>query len=311
MRMANRSPSLFAVTCLLLGGASAAFAQLAPPPPPSDIDASRSAQFQERVDEAARRAEQDPRFKDLTQEQRKALVAFVAGNMLFALVHEMGHALISEMGLPVLGHEEDAADSYAVLAMLRVGTTLSHRVLVEAANGWFLSDERDRAEGLKPAYYDEHSLDRQRAYSIVCLMVGSDPDRFSDLATKVNMPDERQGTCGGDYSNALWSWQTVLKPHMRAPDQPQQKIGTVYEPAEGRLGVIANTFRAIQLLETVATYEAERYVWRRPITLEAKPCGLVWAHWDLSTQKITICYEMAADFSDLYHRYGLTPEAKP
>jgi hypothetical protein len=36
-------------------------------------------------------------------------VEFVAGNMLFVLLHELGHAAITEMGLPVLGRMEDAA----------------------------------------------------------------------------------------------------------------------------------------------------------------------------------------------------------
>src|SRR5262249_10612419 len=99
----------------------------------------------------------------------------------------------------------------------------------------------------------------------------------------------------------------LLKPHMREPVQPKQTIDTVYEPAEGRLGVIAQVFRTVQLLELIATYESERYVWRRPITLEMSPCGKPWAHWDLSAHKITICYEVAADFSDLYRGYGLTP----
>jgi hypothetical protein len=37
--------------------------------------------------------------------------------MLFVLLHETAHALVSEMGLPVLGREEDAADAYATVTM--------------------------------------------------------------------------------------------------------------------------------------------------------------------------------------------------
>jgi len=64
---------------------------------------------------------------------------FVAGNMLFVLLHELGHAAITEMGLPVLGRMEDAADSFAALRLIRVGSDFSHRVLIEAAKGWFLA----------------------------------------------------------------------------------------------------------------------------------------------------------------------------
>jgi len=112
---------------------------------------------------------------------------------MFALLHELGHAHIQEMGLPVLGKEEDAADSYAVLALLKVGTEVSHNVLVQATKGWFLSAARDQQEGTPVAFYDEHGMEKQRAYQIVCLMVGSDPDQFADLANQTKMPESRQG----------------------------------------------------------------------------------------------------------------------
>jgi hypothetical protein len=46
--------------------------------------------------------------------------------------------------------------------------------------------------------YDEHGLDLQRAYQIVCLMVGSDPRAFSDIATRAKLPQERQESCQRD-----------------------------------------------------------------------------------------------------------------
>src|SRR5262249_33925009 len=145
----------------------------------------------------------------------------------------------------------------------------------------------------------------------VCLMVGSDPDRFSEAASKAKMPEDRQGTCQGDYSNASWSWNTLLKAHLRASNQPRQSINVVYGPAEGPLATIAESFRTIRLLETVADFAAERYAWRGPITLEMQACGNPGAHFDLSTHTIHMCYEMAADFAALYREYGLTshPEA--
>jgi hypothetical protein len=295
-----------ALTCVLSWGPQPAAAQsLLPPVTPADT--ARAEQFQARVEQASRDLENNPELRNLWQEQRKELFEFTVGNTLFALVHELGHALISEMGLPVLGREEDAADAFAVLTMLRIGIAFSHRVLSEASTGWFISDERDRKEGITPAFYDEHGLDKQRAYQIVCLMVGSDPDKFSDAANKVQMPEDRQGTCRGDYSNATWSWNTVLKPHLRAPDQPKQTIDSVYGPAEGRLAAIAQAFRTVRLLETLADAASDRYVWRRPITLEMQSCGAPKANWDLANQKITTCYELAADFAMLYRDYGFTP----
>ena len=69
-------------------------------------------------------------------------VEFVVGNTLFVLGHETGHALVSEMGIPILGHEENAADVFATLMALKVGDAFSDRTLINVAKGWFLSDRR-------------------------------------------------------------------------------------------------------------------------------------------------------------------------
>ena len=119
-----------------------------------------------------------PRVKDMPRDKLKATTEFVLGNTLFALMHEMGHGLIHDLGLPVLGREEDAADAFATVMMLSMQTKVTHRVLVDAAKGWMISDRRSRDSGENTVFYDAHGLDLQRAYNIICLMVGSDPDQF-------------------------------------------------------------------------------------------------------------------------------------
>jgi len=140
-------------------------------------------------------------------------VEFAVGKTLFVMGHEMGHVVINELELPVLGREEDAADSFAIIMALQLRSEFSERVLMETARGWFLSSYRDRRAKTAPSYYGEHSLDRQRAYHVVCMMVGSDPDRFKALAREAKLPEWRQRSCGRDYRNAVWSWEKALKPH--------------------------------------------------------------------------------------------------
>src|SRR5882724_6087809 len=246
----------------------------------AEPDLTPAAAFQKRLERAIRATEGSPEMHGMSYLQRRAIIEFVAGNMLFTLLHEMGHTHITEMGLPVLGREEDAADSFAVVTM------------------------RDDREGASLTFYDVHGLDKQRAFEIVCLMVGSDPDRFLDLASKVGLPEERQETCRGDYSNASWSWEMVMKPHLRAAGKPKTTITTNYGKGEDDLGVFEQTFRAMRLLETVADYAADRYVWRRPFEMEMQTCGTANAKWDLGTRKLTLCYELAAEFSQLYRSFG-------
>ena len=289
---------------LLLSGAYPAMAQMAAPEATAQSKAT-SEKFQANVAKVVRSLDKEPRLKDLTAPQRKDLIEFVTGNMLFALLHELGHAHIQEMGLYVLGREEDAADSYAITTLIKVATDTLANVLTQATKGWFLDDLRNQKEGYAMAFYDEHGLDRQRAYNIVCLMVGSDPDKFAELADQVKMPEDRQETCAGDYSNASWSWETALKPHLRAADQPKQKVTVTYGP-EGEYAIIAQALKTIGMVEMLADYTANRFVWRRPIGFDVQSCGQPDLHWDLSIQKIIVCYEIAQDFANLYRGYGLT-----
>jgi len=305
--MPNRILCSCAALFLLTGGAVNA----QPAPTPAQIELAKQnqaelAKFQAGVDQAAKLLDNDPRFQGLTHPQRKELVEFVAGNMLFAMLHEMGHAHIQEMGLVVLGQEEDAADSYAITSLLKAGGKVSTNVLKAATRGWFLDSQRNQKDGTAVAYYDAHSIDKQRAYRIVCMMVGSDPDTFADLADQVKLPPERQASCAGDYSNASWSWNMALKPHVRDADHPKQKITVAYGP-NGDFPDLAQAVRATQMLELVADHAATRFAWRRPITFDVRSCGSPDLHWDLGTQKVLVCYEMAADFGQLYRGYGLTP----
>jgi hypothetical protein len=284
-----------AVGLLIAACSATAAAATAAPPPITRIE--------ERINEAVQARANDPHFKGMTEKQRRERIEFVAGNVLFAMAHEVGHMLISELGLAVLGREEDAADSFAVINHLNMNYAFSHRVLTQSARGWFLSDRRNAKENIPMPLYDEHALDAQRAYNIVCLMVGSNPESFRELATSTRMPEERQRTCRTDYNNAAWSWKQALAPHWRKPDQPRIAIAVDYAKSD-KYPVFARGFRRILMLEEVAEHLSDRFFLRRPIGLEMRECGEPGAHWNPSTRKITICYELCRDFERLYARYA-------
>jgi Putative metallopeptidase len=297
---ARRSPlHVICAILTLLMGTGLTLAQQAPPVAPS---------FQARIEETARALQETPLLKGLSEQQRIDRVEFVVGNVLFWLLHEMVHVLVTEMHLPVLGREEDAADTYAVLAMLKIGTDFSHRVLADAAKGWFYDDRRDQQTGAKLLFYDEHNLSQQRAYQIVCLMVGSDPTKFKELANEVKMPETRRETCRRDFAKASAAWNAVLMPHRRAGDGPEvqtrdSKIKIVYGDGAGGLEAFAKLFRSVRLLETVAEHAEADYVWPASFTLEMQSCGHPGADWDDEARKVTVCYDLAFDFAELYRAY--------
>jgi Putative metallopeptidase len=150
---------------------------------------------QARIEAATRVLESSSQYQSLSPNFRQQLMEFVAGNMLFALLHELGHATVSEFDIPVLGKDEDAADSFAATRLIKIGTEFSDEVVVDTAEGWFMADLRDKKEGDPVPYYDEHGLDLQRAYQFVCFLVGSDEDKFKNLASETKLPKERQDSC--------------------------------------------------------------------------------------------------------------------
>jgi Putative metallopeptidase len=300
--MGRSHPPVGMTLGVLLIGCAAAAGQPAPSGPPS---------FPKRIEELARALQNEPRLKNLSEKERIDRVEFVTGNTLFILLHEMGHVHISEMNLPVLGREEDEADTFAAITMLKIGTSFSERVLADASQGWFLSERRNEQTGAKPLYYDEHNLSPQRAYQIVCLMVGSDPAKFKSLADNAKMPESRQQSCKRDYDKASRSWDLVLKPYRRAPDQPETKINVVYGDAQGNLEVFARSFRAVRILETVAERSASSYVWPAPFTMEMVSCSGPNASWDDETRTLKVCYQLAFDFAQLYLAYVATPPPVP
>lgn len=293
-------PVALALPLLVLFAAPAAIAQSDSGPPPA-----KRAELEKRVMDIVSMFTSDPRYnRGKTPEQIKDSVEFVTGNVLFVLAHETGHALISVFEIPVIGREEDAADALATVVSLKMANSFADRVVKNAARGWFLSDQRDTKDGSPTPFYDEHGLDLQRAYYIVCLLVGGDPAKFTDLADEVKLPKQRQHTCQFDYSNASWSWEQVLKPHMRKPDDPKTKIEVNYaEP--GEYSTIAALGKKLQILESVAEWLSEDFVWKTPISLEMQQCGdEVGTRWLPREKKIIVCYEMIREFIQLHREFG-------
>jgi hypothetical protein len=255
------------------------------------------------IDEAVKALDSAPRLKKMSPQAKRQLVEFVVGNTLFVMAHEMGHALINQMDMPVLGREEDAADSFAVVTALKMGPGFSPRVLMEATKGWVLASKRDKKHGNALAFYDEHSLDLQRAYNVVCFMVGADAEKYQTLAADTKLPEERQKSCVWEYKATAWSWDEMLKRHLRAADQPKVAIKVEYQDDE-KYAMQIQVLRHMGLLEAFAAHAADRYVWPKPFSIVARSCGVPNATWKNGTLSLTLCYELANYFIELFLDYS-------
>ncbi|MHA6691984.1 DUF4344 domain-containing metallopeptidase [Devosia sp. A449] len=238
--------------------------------------------------------------QDLSEADAEAAIAFAMHDASFTMYHEIGHLLVGELGLPVLGKEEDAADALAVIMLLNDDSDDdSYNALVDSADGWYFNAVKSTGSGVEDfSYYDEHSLDIQRAYAMVCMMVGKDPEAFSDTADAYELDQDQRDACAVTYEQANVSWTTLLEPHA-VSEAEGAAISISYEDA-GDYTEFANALESWQVLERAAALVTSRYVLPGPVTFRATLCGEANAYYSPGDSEITYCYELAADMFGLY-----------
>lgn len=132
--------------------------------------------------------------------------------LLHTLLHELGHAYITDQKIPILGKEEDAADNLATIVLLNY-VELGDEVAISAADMFaFESEDKPNFYELSE-YINEHSFDLQRYFSTLCLVYGSNPKRYPKLLNEIdtNYLAERQEFCIQQYQQTNKSWHTYLK----------------------------------------------------------------------------------------------------
>ena len=237
---------------------------------------------------------------------------FILANLEFTLLHEFSHLLIEELKLPVLGMEEDAADRIALVAMQE---SRRHQHVDEAipwlfavAGDWYTEWEMKVGEdgrGETPAYWDNHPLEIQRFYNIVCLIVGGNGGLLDDLVNAELLPFERAMACEREYQQARHAVRWLLDNYGHAEEagnMPAPKVITLsYErPLPGRNQPIYELLRSSQLAEELARLLETRFKLPRAVKIEFENCVSVPdAYWHSGTSSVTLCYELLDRFREL------------
>lgn len=156
-----------------------------------------------------------------------------AGAWLAVALHEAGHAMVDVMELPVTGREEDAVDQLAAWLLIESDDVDS---VLGAAASYYTEDEADDSD-----FADEHSLNRQRYFNLVCWAYGSDPENSQELIDSWELPEARAEGCEAEYAQLDRSWSRLLREHLRPESAggdepamptrapPRQGDGTVIE----------------------------------------------------------------------------------
>lgn len=111
------------------------------------------------------------------------------------LAHELGHALVHELDLPITGSPEAAADEFASVALPLLSKALGDPAYAKAVEDiglyWF-------GRAVPEVPFDDHPSDFRRGTDALCMFVGStDPDA--------------NPTCAGVYRSALNHWARLIE----------------------------------------------------------------------------------------------------
>ncbi|GAA0602954.1 DUF4344 domain-containing metallopeptidase [Caenispirillum bisanense] len=227
--------------------------------------------------------------RGFSAEERQEIDDFVAGNVLFTLYHEIGHALVSEFELPVLGREEDAVDSLAALMMISDEPDEQADAWIIAAADWFwMAYDQYGGELTDDHFAGEHSLDPQRYYALICLIYGSDPEGFAELAETAGLPEDRAANCPYELEQVARSWVKLLEPHEGKAKAPiRVSYGRTREYADA-----AAVLKESKVLEYIAEEMRQSFAFPNPILISAAECGVENAFWDPQERTVTLCYEL-------------------
>jgi hypothetical protein len=136
----------------------------------------------------------------------------ISGTVAFVLLHELGHAMVHVLDLPITGREEDAADQFATLLMLREGPVGDSLAFAVAS---MFAQQADSVSLDDFAFGDEHGLGLQRVYNILCWIHGRDPERYPEVITEGWLTPARAERCPAEFDRVSASWRRLLAPYLK------------------------------------------------------------------------------------------------
>jgi len=135
------------------------------------------------------------------------------GPFMDTVLHEFAHALFDDIYPPILGREEDAADQVSAYIYLKLGKDEARRLIMGTVYAYML-EVQDTDPPSMAEYADEHSTSEQRAFNLLCIAYGADPELFEDVVKMGGLPQERVEICEEEYEQIVYAYQTLIGPYV-------------------------------------------------------------------------------------------------
>jgi len=227
---------------------------------------------------------------------------FVIANLENTLAHEMGHVILDEFDIPVLGNIESAADQLGIFlfsslmggndnfaeAKLDILQAIADEMRLE----WGAMQDQDREN-----YWSVHPFEPQRFYSMACMIYGSEPHALEHIREYASIPYSRAFYCRDEYETAAQAVSWVVSRAGRQTaykdDPAQRRIKVTYEDAYSeRTRKILHWLKQTEVIESVMLRAEELFAFQRDIQISVASCQHPEAMWMSGKGEIVLCYQL-------------------
>lgn len=154
-------------------------------------------------------------FSDAKQYTNAELLLVARGAIEFGIFHEIAHALVDQLSLPITSKEEDAADSLAIYLLMTFYSN-SADLLLNAAMEFELNSRQSEQIDYEQIF-SEHSIDLQRSYNIQCWVKAYLDEDIPLDNSEVVITEDSLEVCLEEGAKIASSWEHILKRHIKKP----------------------------------------------------------------------------------------------
>ena len=136
-----------------------------------------------------------------------------SGAVTFALIGEVGRALVAQYALPADRGLERAGDEFAAITL--AAAERDGDPSAAAALEFFDAALRQPDAGFE--YLESHAFDRARLEDVACLLSGNAPTNHAEALAQGLVPPERAARCAEELVTAARAWEQNLRAHAPPP----------------------------------------------------------------------------------------------